>query len=89
MNPTTLLKSDNPIYRARLLRHRIGISLSVMAMLTGLMFLFWILTVLVINGIGAVDLDFFTKTTPAPGSEGGGLLNPIVGSLMIDRKSVV
>ena len=54
MNPTTVLKSDNPIYRARLLRHRIGISLSVIAMLTGLMFLFWILAVLVINGIGAV-----------------------------------
>ena len=48
-----------------------------------LMFLFWILTVLVINGFGAIDLDFFTHTTPAPGSEGGGLLNPIVGSLMM------
>ena len=83
MNPVVVLKSDNPIYRARLLRHRIGITLSVVAMLTGLMFLFWILAVLVINGIGAIDLDFFTKTTPAPGSEGGGLLNPIVGSLMM------
>jgi phosphate transport system permease protein len=65
------------------LKHRIGITLSVAAMATGLMFLFWILAVLVINGIGALDLDFFTKTTPAPGSEGGGLLNPIVGSLMM------
>jgi len=59
MSTTGILKSDNPIYRARLLRHRIGIALSVAAMLTGLMFLFWILAVLVINGIGAVDLDFF------------------------------
>jgi len=59
VNTTTVLKSDNPIYRARLLRHRIGITLSVAAMLTGLMFLFWILTVLVINGFGAIDLDFF------------------------------
>ena len=83
MNPALVLKSDNPIYRARLLRHRIGITLSVAAMLTGLMFLIWILTVLVINGFGAIDMDFFTKTTPAPGSAGGGLLNPIVGSLMM------
>jgi phosphate transport system permease protein len=83
MNPVSVLTSDNPIYRARLLRHRVGIALSFAAMLTGLMFLFWILAVLVINGIGAIDLDIFTKTTPAPGSEGGGLVNPIVGSLMM------
>jgi phosphate transport system permease protein len=41
------------------------------------------LAVLVINGLGAIDLHMFTHTTPAPGSEGGGLLNPIVGSLMM------
>jgi phosphate transport system permease protein len=39
--------------------------------------------VLVINGIGAIDWAIFTQTTPAPGSEGGGLLNPIVGSLLM------
>lgn len=83
MKTESVLQSDNPIYRSRLLKHRIGISLSVMAMLTGLLFLFWILAVLVINGLGAIDLDFFTKTTPAPGSDGGGLLNPIVGSLLM------
>ena len=33
MNPVLVLKSDNPIYRARLLKHRIGITLSVAAML--------------------------------------------------------
>lgn len=83
MKTVSILQSDNPIYRSRLLKHRIGISLSVMAMLTGLLFLFWILAVLVINGLGAIDMDFFTKTTPAPGSDGGGLLNPIVGSLLM------
>jgi phosphate transport system permease protein len=83
MTQDNVLKSNNPIYRGRLLRHRIGIALSVVAMAIGLTFLFWILTVLVIKGVGALDWDFFTNTTPAPGSEGGGLLNPIVGSLMM------
>ena len=77
------IKSDNPIYRRRLLQHRIGIALSVASMAFGIAFLLWILAVLVINGLSAIDLDMFTRTTPAPGSEGGGLLNAIVGSLIM------
>lgn len=73
----------NPVYRRRLWQHRAGIALSVLAMVVGISFLLWILTVLVINGIGAIDVDIFTKTTPGPGSDGGGLLNPIVGSLLM------
>ncbi len=80
---SNVLQSDNPIYRRRLFWHRIGIFLSVAAMATGLSALLWILTVLLINGLGAVDLHMFTHTTPAPGSEGGGLMNAIVGSLMM------
>jgi len=76
-------KSDNPIYQRRLLIHRIGISLSICAMAFGIGFLLWILSVLLINGLGAIDIDMFTRNTPAPGSEGGGLLNPIVGSLLM------
>jgi phosphate transport system permease protein len=78
-----VLQSDNPIYRRRLLKHRIGILLSISAMAAGILALLWILAVLVINGLGAIDLDMFTHTTPAPGSDGGGLLNPIIGSLMM------
>ena len=78
-----VLQSNNSIYRRRLLQHRVGILLSISAMSIGICALLWILAVLVINGISAVDLDMFTHTTPAPGSEGGGLLNPIVGSLMM------
>ncbi len=76
-------KSDNAIYRHRLVKHRIGITLSVLAMAFGISFLLWILAVLLINGLGALDLAMFTSTTPAPGSEGGGLMNAIVGSLMM------
>ena len=78
-----VLQSNNSIYRRRLLQHRVGILLSISAMSIGICALLWILAVLLINGLGAIDLHMFTHTTPAPGSEGGGLLNPIVGSLMM------
>jgi phosphate transport system permease protein len=74
---------DNPIYRKRLWVHRIGIALSFLAMAIGIFFLMWILFTLIIKGFGAINLAMFTETTPAPGSEGGGLINPIVGSLML------
>ncbi len=83
MSPADTFKSDNPIYLRRLLKHRIGIALSVAAMAFGISFLLWILAVLFINGLGAIDLAMFTQTTPAPGSEGGGLMNAIVGSLLM------
>ncbi|WP_332855357.1 phosphate ABC transporter permease PstA [Duganella sp. S19_KUP01_CR8] len=73
----------NPVYRKRLLTHRIGIALSVAAMSIGLLVLAWILVTLVVKGFGALSVHLFTQTTPAPGSEGGGLANAIVGSLMI------
>ena len=80
---TNLWQSNNPIYRRRLIQHRVGIFLSISAMAIGLVSLLWILAVLLINGIGAIDIEMFTHTTPAPGSDGGGLLNPIIGSLMM------
>lgn len=73
----------NPIYRRRLLWHRIGISLSVAAMAVGIFFLMWILFTLLLKGAGALGPAIFTQSTPAPGSEGGGLLNAIVGSLLM------
>jgi phosphate transport system permease protein len=73
----------NPVYRRRLWMHRIGIALSFVAMAIGIAFLMWILLTLLIKGAGALSLAMFTETTPAPGSDGGGLLNAIVGSLML------
>lgn len=72
----------NPVYRKRLWVHRIGISLSFLAMAIGIGFLAWILITLTIKGFGALNLAMFTETTPGPDSVGGGLLNAIVGSLM-------
>jgi phosphate transport system permease protein len=73
----------NPVYRKRLLGHRIGIALSVLAMAIGLAFLAWILWTLLANGLSAISALMFTGDTPAPGGEGGGLRNAIVGSLMM------
>jgi phosphate transport system permease protein len=53
------------------------------AMLLGMIFLFWILGVLLFKGFSAIDLNIFIHSTPAPGSEGGGLANAIVGSLLL------
>jgi phosphate transport system permease protein len=74
---------DQKIYRRRVLTNRIGISLSMAAMALGLTVLLWILSILFINGFAALDWAMFTQSTPAPGSEGGGLANAIVGSLMM------
>lgn len=73
----------NPVYRRRLWVHRLGIALSFFAMAIGLFFLTWILLTLVVKGVGAIDMAMFTQTTPAPGSDGGGLMNAIIGSLLM------
>jgi len=74
---------DKKIYRKRGRTNRIGLTLSKMAMALGLFVLLWILSVLFINGFAALDWNMFTQSTPAPGTEGGGLANAIVGSLLM------
>ncbi len=71
------------IYNQRKRSNTIGLVLSMSAMGLGMIFLLWILSILFIKGFSAIDLNMFTQSTPAPGSEGGGLANAIVGSLMI------
>ena len=71
------------LYTRRVLTNRIGIALSMVAMAFGLAALMWILWTLFYNGFSALSWEFFTQDTPAPGSEGGGLRNAIVGSLLI------
>ena len=78
-----MLMQSSPLYRRRKRTNLIGLSLSMIAMSLGLVALLWILFVLFSNGLAALELTLFTNDTPAPGSEGGGLRNAIVGSLMI------
>jgi phosphate transport system permease protein len=74
---------DPGLFSKRKRTNTIGLTLSMIAMLIGMIFLFWILSVLLFKGFSTLSLDLFIQNTPAPGSEGGGLANPIIGSLMI------
>jgi len=74
---------DLSIYAKRKRANFIGMVLSMSAMIIGLAFLLWILSILMFKGFSALSFSMLTHSTPAPGSEGGGLANAIVGSLMI------
>jgi phosphate transport system permease protein len=74
---------DQALFNKRKRINAIGLTLSLIAMSIGMVFLFWILSVLLYKGFAAISPSLFLQSTPAPGTEGGGLANPIVGSLMI------
>ena len=60
----------------------VATALSIGAAGFGLTWLLLILVVLVVKGVGGLNLAVFTEMTPPPGSAGG-LLNPIIGSLIL------
>ena len=74
---------DQNIYRRRRATNVIGLVLSGASMALGLIGLLWILWTLFYNGLSALNIAFFMNSTPAPGTEGGGLANAIIGSLMM------
>lgn len=74
---------DRGLFNQRKRANAIGLTLSMIAMSIGMIFLFWILSVLLYKGFSAISPSLFFASTPAPGTVGGGLANPIVGSLMI------
>ena len=80
---------NKSLYARRKLVNQIGMTLSFLAMVLGLFVLLWILLILFKNGFQALSWSLFTESTPAPGSEGGGLANAILGSLMMVGFSAV
>ena len=76
------ITADNKIYRRRRMVNGAMLFISGLTMIFGLFWLAWILIVLLQKGFGALELSLFTQMTPPPGSQGG-LLNAIVGSLMM------
>lgn len=70
------------LYATRRRRNAVAVTMSVAATLFGLTWLVVILGVLLWKGFSGLSLDVFTHMTPPPGSAGG-LLNPIVGSLVL------
>lgn len=72
----------NNLRAKRKLVNKLALTLSMLAMAFGLVWLLWILIEVFRLGVGGLSMDLFTKMTPAPGSDGG-LLNAIVGSLIM------
>lgn len=73
---------DQGLYQRRKLRNRFHMTMAVATAVFGLTWLVLILAMLLIKGIGGLNLAVFTEMTPPPGSSGG-LLNAIVGSLIL------
>src|SRR5215213_9107651 len=79
---------DTALYRRRRRRNGIAMGLSVAAMVFGLGWLVLILGTLLWEGFSGLSLAVFTEMTPPPGSDGG-LLNPIIGSLILTGLAVL
>ncbi len=70
------------LYLRRRIVNVAALALSCATALFGLFFLGWILWTLAAKGLAGVNLDLFTKMTPAPMAEGG-LLNAFFGSAVM------
>jgi phosphate transport system permease protein len=76
------------LYASRRRRNRIAMGLSLAATIVGLGWLVLILGALFWEGFSGLSLAVFTEMTPPPGSAGG-LLNPIVGSLVLTALAIL
>ena len=77
-----------PRYHRRRWGNRMATVLSIGAAAFGLTWLVSILLVLVVKGVGGLTPAVFMEMTPPPGGVGG-LLNPIIGSLIITILAVL
>ncbi|HEY8384024.1 MAG TPA: phosphate ABC transporter permease PstA [Microvirga sp.] len=55
----------------------------------GALVLGWILMMLLVEGFSALSPAVFTQVTPGPGTQGGGIANAIVGSLILTFLGIV
>jgi len=78
-----LEKMRGRLQRRRSATNAVALSLSLVAMAFGLLWLVWILYTTLSLGIGGLSVQLFTQSTPPPNTDGGGLANAIVGSLML------
>ncbi|MEA2903020.1 MAG: phosphate transport system permease protein [Alphaproteobacteria bacterium] len=76
------------LYAGRRRRNAIAMGLSIAATAFGVGWLFLILGELLWQGLSGLSLAVFTEMTPPPGSDGG-LLNPIIGSVMLTLLAVL
>ncbi|CAM5218530.1 Phosphate transport system permease protein PstA OS=Castellaniella defragrans OX=75697 GN=HNR28_002950 PE=3 SV=1 [Castellaniella defragrans] len=78
----SLISQSNPLYRRRRRFNRVMLALSSITLASGLFWLAWIILTLLYKGAGALSLSLLWQSTPPPG-ESGGLMNAIVGSILI------
>ena len=78
----------NRLYARRRRKNSITMALSLGATLFGLGWLVLILGALLWEGFSGLSLRVFTEMTPPPGASGG-LLNPIMGSLILTVLAVI
>jgi len=88
MTDATIATAKSPLYSGRRRRNAIAKTLAWIATAFGLGWLILILGILLYQGIGGLSLSVFTENTPPPGAAGG-LMNAIVGSLIITILAVV
>jgi phosphate transport system permease protein len=79
--------ASTKLYGARRRRNVLTMGLSLAATLFGLGWLVLILGTLLWEGFSGLSLRVFTEMTPPPGASGG-LLNPIMGSLVLTMLAV-
>jgi phosphate transport system permease protein len=72
-----------PLHRRRKVVNAVALTLSLAAMLFGLVWLIWILIETVVLGLGGISIATFSQSTPPPNVEGGGLANAIIGSVLM------
>jgi len=67
----------------RIIINKMIMILSTLSAMIGIGFLFWILYVLVANGVDALSMTIFTEEGAPPGYEDSGLKHALIGQLMI------
>ncbi len=77
------------IYTRRKIINGVNLTAAVVTTALGLFFLAWLLWTLFAQGLANFNWALFSQDMPGPGSEGGGLRNAIVGSLMMTITAVV
>jgi phosphate transport system permease protein len=77
------------VRRSRQLRDRAMKAICALFTALGAFVLGWILLMLVVKGFNGLSPAVFTEVTPGPGTEGGGIANAIVGSLILTFLGIV
>ena len=83
MSAVLAKSSRNAVFTRRRIVNKVALTLSLAAMAFGLFWLTWILFTTFSLGISGLSVHTFTEMTPSPNTDGGGLANAIVGSLIM------